>query len=93
MLTVQYEGLSPDVWSPACLSDSRAPIKRRSYDAAQGAMSPSTSRVEFDECELTTENPDRNSGKGALILIAIWRRVFWVVSPAGGIVSVEGFHD
>ena len=41
----------------------------------------------------TTENPDRNSTKGALILIAIWLLDFWVVSPAVGIVSAEGFHD
>ena len=41
----------------------------------------------------TTEIPDRNSTNGALILIAIWLRDFWVVSPAVGIVSAEDFHD
>ena len=40
-----------------------------------------------------TETPDRSSTKGALILIAIWLQDFWVVSPAVGIVSAEGFHD
>ena len=44
-------------------------------------------------CLTTTENPDRNSTKGTLILIAIWLLDFWVVSPAVGIVSAEGFHD
>ena len=41
----------------------------------------------------TTENSDWNSTKGALILIAIWLQDFWVVSPAVGTVSAEGFHD
>ena len=40
----------------------------------------------------TMENPDWNSTKRALILITIWLRDFWVVGPAVGIVSAEGFH-